>query len=91
VAIPQDRNGLPAGIYARTGRGLDAVFFYARNVRYPRRTRLLEAGQRVAGARLNAELQRAIAEHMARLAGRSQYHAASRAVAERGDRQGQAA
>jgi len=70
VAIPQDRNGLPAGIYARTGRGLDAVFFYARNVRYPRRTRLLEAGQRVAGARLNAELQRAIGEHMARLAKR---------------------
>ncbi len=68
VAIPQSRNGLPAGIYARTGRGLDGVFFYVSAVRYPRRTKLVDAAKRIGASRLDAEMKRAINEHLARLA-----------------------
>lgn len=70
IAIPQRQGDLAAGIYQRQGRALLPVFFFVRHTRYQARTHLLQAAERLAGARLRVEFDRAVREHLARLQAR---------------------
>lgn len=67
VAVTKPAGGLSAGIYARQGRDLVAVFVFVDGVGYKRRLSLVERGSRVAGMGAQAQLQIAVAQQVKRL------------------------
>lgn len=68
VALPQPVNGIEAGISERKNGKLLPVFYFVHATRYGRKLRLIEQGTAVVKNRATAEMERALAEHRARLA-----------------------
>jgi hypothetical protein len=67
IAVPKRRGKLEPGVYRKFGGDLLPVFFFVSGTRYARRTGLVDTARQVVSTRLQAELQRSLADHQARV------------------------
>ena len=70
VALPNGSGRLKPGVYERAGGRLLLVFGFVSSVRYGKRLRLMQQAAAVITSNLRAEVDRAIAESLARLGAR---------------------